>query len=195
LGTCGENMTDIWLASKSPRRQQMLREIFPNILCQGIEGVDEKPPTGEVDYQVLEICKSKAMAADLEPHVDEYDIVIVCDTMLSDPDDLMLSIGKPKDEIEAAMMLHRLSGRRHQVWSATGIKKAGKWKYYCEYSIVEISPLSDEVLVELILSKSWQGKAGGYDLAGPMGKWAQIIYGSESTVLGIASQALVELEQ
>ena len=188
-------MTDIWLASKSPRRQQMLREIFPNILCQGIEGVDEKPPTGEVDYQVLEICKSKAMAADLEPHVNEYDIVIVCDTMLSDPDDLMLSIGKPKDEIEAAMMLQRLSGRRHQVWSATGIKKAGKWKFYCEYSIVEISPLSDEILVELILSKSWHGKAGGYDLAGPMGQWAQIICGSESTILGIASQALIDLQQ
>lgn len=195
METFGENMVDIWLASKSPRRQQILREIFPNILCQGIEGVDEKPPTGEVDYQVLEICKSKAMAADLEPHVDEYDIVIVCDTMLSDPDDHMLSIGKPKDKIEAAMMLHRLSGRRHQVWSATGIKKAGEWKFYCDYSIVEISPLSDDVLVELILSNSWEGKAGGYDLAGPMGQWAQIIDGSESTVLGIASQALVDLQQ
>jgi predicted house-cleaning NTP pyrophosphatase (Maf/HAM1 superfamily) len=49
-------------------------------------------------------------------------------------------------------------------------------------------------LVELILSKSWQGKAGGYDLAGPMGNWAKIVDGSESTVLGIASQALEELK-
>lgn len=187
-------MTNIWLASKSPRRQQILREIFPNILCQGIEGVDEKPPLGEVDYQVLEICKQKAKAADDNPQINEYDLVIVCDTMLCDPDDQMLSIGKPKDEVEAAMMLFRLSGRRHQVWSATGIKKAGKWKYYCEYSIVEINPLPDEVLVELVLSKSWQGKAGGYDLAGPMGDWAEIIDGSESTVLGIASQALEELK-
>jgi len=188
-------MVDIWLASKSPRRKQILLELFPSIFCQGIKGVDEKPPTGEVDYQVLEICKSKAIAADLEPHVEDYDIVIVCDTMLSDPDDHMLSIGKPKDKIEAAMMLHRLSGRRHQVWSATGVKKAGEWKFYCDYSIVEISPLSDDVLVELILSNSWKGKAGGYDLAGPMGQWAQIIDGSESTVLGISSQALIDLQQ
>jgi len=186
-------MVNIWLASKSPRREQILRDMFPEIFCQGIEGVEEKPPFGEVDYQVLEICKQKAKAADEDPQIKEYDLVVVCDTMLCDPDDQMLSIGKPKDEVEAAMMLFRLSGRRHQVWSATGIKKAGIWKFFCEYSIVEISPLSDELLVELVLSKSWHGKAGGYDLAGPMGKWAQIIDGSESTVLGIASQALAEI--
>lgn len=194
MGVFGGGMVNIWLASKSPRREQILRDMFPEIFCQGIEGVEEKPPFGEVDYQVLEICKQKAKAADEDPQIKEYDLVVVCDTMLCDPDDHLLSIGKPKDEVEAAMMLFRLSGRRHQVWSATGIKKAGNWKFYCEYSIVEISPLPDEVLVELILSKSWQGKAGGYDLAGPMGEWAQIIDGSESTVLGIASQALVELQ-
>jgi len=185
----------VWLASKSPRRAQLLREVFPNIVCQGIEGVDEKPPIGLVEYQVLEICKKKARAADLESQINDYDVVIVCDTMLCDPDDSTLSIGKPMDEIEAAMMLERLSGRRHQVWSATGIKTSSKWKYYCESSIVEIKPLSDEVLVELILSKSWHGKAGGYDLAGPMGQWAKLIEGSESTVLGIASQALLDLQQ
>jgi septum formation protein len=189
------NLNTVWLASKSPRRAQLLRDVFPNIVCQGIEGVDEKPPIGEVEYQVLEICKKKARAADLESQISNYDIVIVCDTMLCDPDDSMLSIGKPVDEIEAAMMLHRLSGRRHQVWSATGIKKLAKWKFYCESSIVEIYPLPDEVLVELILSKSWHGKAGGYDLAGPMSQWAKLIDGSELTVLGIASQALIDLQQ
>ena len=185
----------VWLASKSPRRAQLLREVFPNIVCQGIEGVDEKPPLGLVEYQVLEICKKKARAADLESQINDYDVVIVCDTMLCDPDDPMLSIGKPSDEIEAAMMLDSLSGRRHQVWSATGIKKLSQWKFYCESSLVEINTLSDEVLVELILSKLWHGKAGGYDLAGPMGQWAKLIDGSESTVLGIASQALIDLQQ
>ena len=185
----------VWLASKSPRRAQLLRDVFPNIVCQGIEGVDETPPLGLVEYQVLEICKKKAQAADLEAQINDYDVVIVCDTMLSDPDDPMLSLGKPMGEIEAAMMLDRLSGRRHQVWSATGIKKLSKWKFYCESSIVEITPLPDEVLVELILSKSWHGKAGGYDLAGPMSQWAKLIEGSESTVLGIASQALIDLQQ
>ena len=190
-----EALDTVWLASKSPRRAQLLRDIFPNIVCQGIEGVDETPPLGLVQYQVLEICKKKAQAADLESQINDYDVVIVCDTMLCDPDDSTLSIGKPMDEIEAAMMLERLSGRRHQVWSATGIKTSSKWKFYSESSIVEIKPLSDEVLVELILSKSWHGKAGGYDLAGPMGQWAKLIEGSESTVLGIASQAMIDLQQ
>ena len=48
------DLDTVWLASKSPRRAQLLREVFPNIICQGIEGVDEKPPLGEVEYQVLE---------------------------------------------------------------------------------------------------------------------------------------------
>lgn len=186
-------MVKIWLASKSIRRKQILSELFSDIYCQGIEGVDETPPHGEVDHQVLEICKLKAKAADLQSNVDDFDVVIVCDTMLCDPDDPMLSIGKAKDQIEAAMMLHRLSGRRHRVCSSCGIKREGKWKFYSEYSIVEISPLSDEVLLDLVLSNSWQGKAGAYDLAGPMGRWAKLVDGSESTVLGITSQVLLDL--
>jgi septum formation protein len=88
------------------------------------------------------------------------------------------------------MMLHRLSGRRHQVWSATGIQLMGKWSFFVEHSIVEFEDLSDERLVELVLNESWKGKAGGYDLAGPMGSHASLIEGNESTVLGIAGEAM-----
>ena len=55
---------------------------------------------------------------------------------------------------------------------------------------MEIDSLTDEQLIELVLTESWKGKAGGYDLAGPMGKYAQLIDGSESTVLGIAGEAM-----
>ena len=178
---------EVWLASQSLRRATMLQEFFPEIKCEGFPDVDETPSPGSVDMQVLSICQKKSRAV---PENHEFDVVVVCDTMLAAPDDMDLALGKPNDTVEAAMMLHRLSGRRHQVWSATGIQLHGQWKFFVEHAIVEIDSLTDEQLVELVLSESWKGKAGGYDLAGPMGKYAQLIDGSESTVLGIAGEAM-----
>ena len=66
----------------------------------------------------------------------------------------------------------------------------GQWRFFVEHSIVEFEDLSDERLVELVLSESWKGKAGGYDLAGPMGSHASLVEGKESTVLGIAGEAM-----
>ena len=177
----------IWLASQSQRRATMLQDLFPDIKCEGFPDVDETPSGGSVDEQVLSICQKKSLAV---PEQHGFDFVIVCDTMLADPDDMDSALGKPNDSVEAAMMLHRLSGRRHQVWSATGIQLQGQWKFFVEHAIVEIDSLTDEQLVELVLSESWKGKAGGYDLAGPMGAYARLIDGSESTVLGIAGEAM-----
>jgi len=102
-------------------------------------------------------------------------------------------MGKANDAIEAAAMLHRLSGRRHRVWSATGVFYQGSWEFHLNQAIVEFDELSDEVLVELVLSNSWVGKAGSYDLAGEMGEYARLVEGDEATVLGIASDAMSRL--
>ena len=165
----------------------MLRELFPDVKCEGFSDVDETPDPGSVDAQVLSICQKKSTAVDDE---HGFELVIVCDTLLADPDDMDSVLGKPNDTVEAAMMLHRLSGRRHQVWTATGILLHGQWRFFVEHAIVEIDDLTDEQLVELVLSESWKGKAGGYDLAGPMGEYARLVDGHESTVLGIAGEAM-----
>jgi septum formation protein len=177
----------VWLASQSSRRAAMLQPLFPDLKSEGFTDVDETPTPGRFDAQVLSICQKKSEAV---PDGHGFDIVIVCDTLLADPDDMDSTLGKPNDTVEAAMMLHRLSGRRHQVWSATGILLNGQWKFFVEYAIVEFDTLTDEQLVELVLSESWKGKAGGYDLAGPMGEYARLIDGHESTVLGIAGEAM-----
>ena len=178
---------NVWLASQSPRRADMLQSLFPNIKCEGFSDVDETPGPGSVYAQVLSICQKKSEAVS-DGH--GFDLVIVCDTLLADPDDMDSVLGKPSDTVEAAVMLHRLSGRRHQVWSATGILLQGHWRFFVEHAIVEIDTLTDEQLVELVLNDSWKGKAGGYDLAGPMGEYARLVDGHESTVLGIAGEAM-----
>ncbi len=180
-------MVRVWLASQSRRRAQMLEPLFVDLECRGLPDVDERSPQGDVESQVHAICKRKVDAVPSQHH---HDLVIVSDTMLADPDDLNCSLGKPSDSVQAAMMLHRLSGRRHQVWSATALQLHGQWRFFVEYAVVEIDELTDEQLVELVLSESWKGKAGGYDLAGPMGAYARLIDGDEATVLGIAGTAM-----
>ena len=108
----------VWLASQSARRAEMLAQIFPNLTCQGMDSIDETSAEKTVSAQVLQICQKKAAAVDVE---QDFDCIIVSDTMLQDPEVDSMSMGKAKNAIEAAAMLHRLSGRRHRVWSATGI--------------------------------------------------------------------------
>ena len=183
-------MMRVWLASQSSRRAEMLAQIFPNITCKGIESVSETSSASDVSGQVLEICQKKASAVN---NATDFDLVVVSDTMLQDPDVDSRAMGKAVDNIEAAAMLHRLSGRRHRVWSATGIFYQGSWEFHLNEAIVEIDQLSDETLVELVLNNSWVGKAGCYDLAGDMGKFASLVEGDEATVLGIASDAMARL--
>ena len=177
------------LASASKRRKQILEDLNYQVIVSLLNDVDETSSKHEVSQQVLEICHKKATAV----KISSESPVIVSDTMLEDPDDESIALGKPHDSVQAAMMLHKLSGRRHRVWTATGLYVNQEWKFFLESSIVEVQSLTDQVLVDLVLSESWKGKAGGYDLAGPMANHAELVDGFESTVLGIASEALTEL--
>ena len=60
--------------------------------------------------------------------------------------------------------------------------------------MVAIPELTTDQLDELLSSNSWKGKAGGYDLHGPMGEYARLVEGAESTVLGFAGEAMTFLE-
>ena len=85
-------------------------------------------------------------------------------------------------------MLLRLSGRNHRVWTGTALIQGTKVESWVESATVSIDSLDDEVLEALIVSDSWRGKAGGYDYAGAMGNFANIIDGKEETVLGFTPQ-------
>jgi len=69
----------------------------------------------------------------------------------------------------------------------------GEWRFWCEHAVVAIDALTDVQNDALLTSGSWKGKAGGYDLAGPMGAHATLVDGESSTVLGIAGEAMAFL--
>ena len=50
--------------------------------------------------------------------------------------------------------------------------------------------MEEDDIIDLIKSRSWEGKAGGYDLAGAAGKFASVVDGEEVTVLGFSNRAI-----
>ena len=177
----------ILLASASERRGAILRQRYANVEQVALKGVDESVPRQILSEQVKEVVSRKARAVVFK---DEFDVFVVSDTLVEDPDDEQAALGKPASREQAVAMLLRLRGRRHRVWSATMVQAMGNWHSSVEHAVVEIEDFSDDALVELIESDSWVGKAGGYDLAGTMGKYAQLIEGTESTVLGFTQSSL-----
>ena len=115
-------------------------------------------------------------------------LVIVADTLVEDPDDPLRPMGKPRDRREALTMLLRLSGRNHRVWTGTALIRGSAVESWLESATVSFDSLDDEMIEALVISDSWRGKAGGYDLAGPMGGYARVVAGAEETVLGLTPQ-------
>ena len=201
----------VTLASASERRRQILREHLEDLdtcleFCTLREPEQEVSSGMEVNLQVESSCIKKAIAAVKEIASEAenvVDIILVSDTLVEDPDDERAALGKPKDESSAAFSLIRLSGRRHRVWSSTAIlsRKTGDisvgedWlaTIWTDYAIVEFDHMGEDDIIDLINCRSWEGKAGGYDLAGDAGKFASVVDGEEVTVLGFSNRAIDSL--
>ena len=204
-------MASILLASASQRRNDWLSEFLAGggsgIEARPLDSSEPAPSNGlDVGVQTEVTCMAKADAAAREMVISgaSHDLVIVADTLVEDPEDPLVAMGKPGDVISATAMLLKLSGRRHRVWSSTallwppGSDKEGAevlhggWSadIWTESAIVEFDDLSVDTLADLILSDSWIGKAGAYDLAGKAGSNAALVEGHEVTVLGFAPSAV-----
>ncbi len=221
----------IWLASASERRAILLKKLISTknsaikLACTPLIEDEKTPKCSNLEETVSSIAKMKMENALLEISLGRLErldfdepinniVTLVSDTIVEDPDSFEQLFGKAEDMLEAASMLKRLSGRRHKVWTSTGliIHKTvanllelnlppeivfGEWEgHICtDYSTVEIEDLEEDTLHQLLHSNSWKGKAGGYDLDGQMSKYAEVIDGKEITVLGLATTAITILEK
>ena len=204
-------MTSILLASASQRRYDWLC----GFLTDGESKIESRPLISPepapskgiavgVQTEATCIAKANAAAGEMVISGETHDLVIVSDTLVEDPEDPLVAMGKPGDVVSATAMLLRLSGRRHRVWSSTALLWSpnrsregtevlhGGWSadIWTESAIVEFDDLSEDTLADLVLSESWVGKAGAYDLAGEAGANANLVEGGEVTVLGFAPAAI-----
>ena len=94
-------------------------------------------------------------------------------------------LGKPKDEADAARMLHLLSGRVHQVFTGvTILSKEGKKTFY-ECTDVQVAKLSDQEIADYIATKDPMDKAGAYGIQGIFARHITGIEGDYNNVVGL----------
>ena len=116
-------MALLLLASASPRRHSWLNDWVDgtgtDIEVRPLISAEARPSVGlEVGVQTEATCLAKAEAAAREIFLSgnsDFKLVVVADTLVEDPEDPLVAMGKPDDAMAAAAMLLRLSGRRHRV--------------------------------------------------------------------------------
>jgi septum formation protein len=169
------------LASRSPRRREILQQAGIPFIVRPIE-IDETPLPGETArYYVTRIAREKAGAATAGLMVTG-DIVLTADTTVVVQDEIL---GKPSDAADARRMLRTLSGRRHEVLTGICLRSAGHVIEDCAETSVWFVPLSSAEIQEYVASGEPMDKAGGYAIQGLASKFIQRIEGCYFNVMGL----------
>jgi septum formation protein len=173
----------LYLASKSPRRRELLRQIGIEFECLDID-VPEVPRAGEkpADYALrLAMDKAQAGYRQLRP-VQAAAQVLGADTVVT-IDGLIL--GKPADRADALAMLSRLSGRTHKVMTAVALVGAAGSAREISVSDVTFRDINPAEQESYWLSGEPQDKAGGYAIQGLGALFVKHLAGSYSGVVGL----------
>lgn len=177
----------IILASKSPRRQELLRQMDVDFRVV-LKEVDESYPEGLAPEEVaVYIAEKKAKAFD-EDINDE--VVLTADTIVCIDDKIL---GKPKNEDHAVEMLRMLSGRVHRV--VTGVCLLHKHQYNKFYDVSEVffRKLTDAEIVNYVHQYRPLDKAGAYGIQEWIGVTAiEKIHGSYTNVVGLPTEKVYQ---
>ena len=181
-------MNRIILASASPRRKELLKQIC--IEYEVIPSQKEEKMTKSLPYEIvqeLSYQKAEEVCSLLTKQGEEAFTVIGADTVVSFMDMVM---GKPKSGEDACEMLNRLQGNVHQVY--TGVTICSKERnepaiFYTFYEKTDVSmyPMSSEEVCAYVESGEPMDKAGAYGIQGRCAAYIQGICGDYNNVVGL----------
>jgi len=170
-------MTDIILASASPRRAELLDQIGISYRIQTVD-IDEKCLPGEaVETLVQRLAKEKSQAVK-EPHIP----VLGADTLGVLDGDLLV---KPRDFSHAQAMLSRMSGNWHEILSAVAMTVNEETSIRLNRNRVLFRPISNEEIKAYWHTGEPQDKAGAYAIQGLAASFIERIEGSYSGIMGL----------
>jgi septum formation protein len=182
----------IYLASRSPRRRELLSQIgvrFHLLLFRSRPGedaeVDETPLEGEDPAAYVErMARAKADAGWRRllqrnlPHAP----VLAADTTVALEGRIF---GKPEGREHAAEMLAALAGRTHEVLTAAALKHGDWIETAVSRSEVRLKPLSEEEIRVYVATGECDDKAGAYAIQGRAARFVMELRGSYSGVMGL----------
>jgi len=180
---------DIILASKSPRRKELLSGLGIDFRIFCIDGIEESFPATLHAKDIPEyIAKEKASAYSsiLKPEtmVITADTVVICNDAI---------LGKPYGYDEAERMLHKLSGKAHQVTTGVAISTLSRSTSFSVTTDVRFAKLSNEEINYYIEHYKPFDKAGAYGIQEWIGFIAvESINGSYFNVMGLPIQRLYQ---
>jgi len=169
------------LASASPRRLDLLRQVGYEPATIDPADIDETPRTGELPRAyALRMAEAK-LAVVQRRHagalVVAADSVVVCGRRI---------LPKAEREAEARLCLSKLSGRRHRVLGGVAVAGPdGRVRTRLVETIVRFKRLEAAEIHDYLASGEWQGKAGGYAIQGRAAAFVASLSGSYSNVVGL----------
>ena len=175
------------LASGSPRRRDLLRQIGVTDFHIRTPNVEESVPEGLSPRETVEnISRQKAQAVDASP--DE--LLISADTMVFLDG---MRLGKPRDAADALRMLTALQGARHTVCTGVTVRQGQRFLTRSECTDVTFRPASRETLSAYIATGEPMDKAGAYGLQGRGVLLVERIDGDFSNVIGLPLPLLQQM--
>lgn len=179
---------NIILASKSPRRQSLIKELGFNVEIRTKEVEEIYPP--ELKKEQVAIFLSELKAAAFKGNLQPNDLIITSDTIVCLEDRI---IGKPKDRDDAFNILSDLSGKMHEVITAVTLMSQQKTVTFYEVTEVYFKVLTNYEIDYYINNYQPYDKAGGYGIQEWIGYIGiDKINGSYHNVMGLPVKKLNE---
>ena len=174
---------DIYLASASPRRRELLEQIGISYQRLVVDVPEVKKEDEVPEMYVLRLALQKARAGRVTLAADDLIPVLGADTVVVIDGEVL---GKPAGRNEALAMMARLSGQRHQVMSAVAIVGSdGEQQSRLSVSTVQFRDVSREEAVAYWETGEPTDKAGGYAIQGLAAVFIERLEGSYSGVMGL----------
>jgi septum formation protein len=195
-----KNINKIYLASQSPRRRELLKQIGVQFeplllrteLLRGAD-VDESPfENEEPALYVQRVCLAKAEAAQRVVQMRSLPAypILTADTTVALGQQI---IGKPRDRADAAEILRNLAGKSHQVLTAVALVFGEHCESRLSTTTVYFGPLTEVQIEHYLLSNEAHDKAGAYGIQGQAGAFVERIEGSYTGVMGLPLFETIEL--
>jgi septum formation protein len=174
----------IYLASRSPRRADLLQQIGLNFTVLPSD-IDETPLLNELSHEyVVRLAAEKAQACFAKLQMDQANLypVLAADTTVSVDGRIL---GKPQDDDDAFQMLSSLAGRWHEVHTGIAVATISGVKTAISTTRVEMPKLSDKKILAYVATGEPRDKAGAYGIQGLASTMIKRIEGSYSGVMGL----------
>ena len=179
------NNIKIILASASPRRKELLTQIgvkFEIMISDKETDIDSSNPVKACEKQAMQKALDIEEKAALK-YKEDY-IIIAADTIVALEDSIL---GKPKDKEDARLMLERISGKKHKVYTAVCVfnSRLKTHKSFVEETAVEVAELSKEDIDFYLSDDEAYDKAGAYAIQGLFSRYIVGMEGDYYNVMGL----------